>query len=1266
MEGFITDQVTASFLSTLALNVATNVGSNLIYDVGKNSGSTALANLRPKLLEKAIEKVAREFPDFENLKVNLQLWVESENLRELAVKTAANGSVDGLKSVAENFVATTDFHSGENTLQAAEQILTKFFAELLVLLNEDLAFKQDVSIELGRQTLSELRSLKTESPNLLAREDGIVPTASELEFHIRIDAARSLIKLGNPRSALTLLQQLQEEVAAKSPSTDLLFRISLYTASAHFNLEQWDEAEKRYELSLRLRPENLKALVNTASFFGHRKLSDRALTYIEKAFSISPKDTLVRAIRLLIYHDLERIHEVKEELSAADLIDTIEGQEVLGQIAFDNKDFSTAIQCYEKVLDRDSKNIQAKMLKAQALLSPIEFQFDCGRSRQSPLSTEEVDDLQKADALLTEALTEQANQDSGILKARTLLLRAGARAVLSRFDDAVVDCESVPSDSPLHFHARKSKSAILILQGKQEEGQKILADLLSSKPARIEVIIPLSDIFLNKKELDRAIELLTPFIDNEYPPEFRFAAMERLLLAYWQQNDIQSCEGIIAQLQTFNTPYDAQAYAIQAIHSLRLNEFERADKLLNDAIGLASEPSQQELLRRKLLYARAVAGKFEQALETFVELKELSAARGEIAALAAEMYGNGKSKEALFILDKFREKAGTTPGVTEIEVNVLVSIGEFEKAKTLLTELAKLEPGNYQFQIETAALAWRLGQEATARTILENIDANKFNQHAEALLRFAYCWHSLGEKEKALPLAFRARRLSMNDPQVHMAYVDLFMHCAGDLKFDTVKVDTTVTIQRENAESLNYTIVKERDGLSDSSEIDENDPLAQRLLHKTIRNKIVLREDQFGKLEYEITAIRHKYVTAYQDSLTTFTARFPDSSGLRAIEDPSLVLLFAEVERHHARVSKAQKLYESRQIGFEMAARLAGINLTDFWLASALSGFGSIQAFEGTDEARESQPRMILESDGLVLDFTALLTVIHLQLEKELIALGKPLIISQFTFDEINVALFTQLEKPTAYVGKAGDRYTLTQASTDVQSIRRSILQKVRNFIRDHASITGVSKALDENTETLRQAYDVIGRASYSSLLLATESKRCLLADDIILRQLLKEKSVNSSACLYSVLTVMLQTNVLSEEAFTEKICLLANANYRFLPVRPADLIYPLEKVHGSINRTASTMMGLLADPSIVPENAGVLAAEFLRLVYFRIVIVESRSWIVRLLLRILARRRDRARTFAVLKTAVQNLFNMMPVQAGEIYVEIETVKATSGAPDQS
>ena len=1247
-------------LLTVAGNIAVNVGSSKLYDMAKNAAFEPRA-LKAEFVSKAINAASKRYPEYEDLDAQLQQWVQSEALREFVIQVTADDAGGDFSSVVKNFVETTNFFSGNNTVGVAEEVLRFFISELQMLLQQEPEFKQDVLIEMARVILGEIRSMRAGAGSAVVLDDGIIVPESERELNCRIEAARSLIKGGNARAGLGLLAGLRDDARGKSVSTDLLFRIALYTAGAHFQLEQWTEAEKEYELATRLRPDNLKAQVNAAHFFVYRKMSGKALTYIEKAYATNPTDTLVRSVRLLVYHDLGRDQEVADDLASEDLADTIEGAETLGQIAFDKKDFACAVMNYQRVLDRDPRNLQAKILKAQALLCPIEEQFERGRSRHSQLSPEEQDSLLEAESLLSAAVEDLSKLEFGVLSARTRYLRAGVRLLLGKTDDAINDCESIPNNNSLYPFSRRYKSAILILQGKEEEGQRLLKELMREEPVRMDVVIPLADIYLGKKDFDEAVILLSALVQGIVPSEnLHFAVIERLLLAYWHLGDSDKCDELIAQLKQVDDPsFKIQASAIEALHLLRLHEYDAADRLLVNAISKSDEPRRQEQLRRKLLYARAVSGELDNAWTTYEELCEPELAKGEISTFASELYGVGRLNDALVVLEAYRKKCGPAPGITEIEINILVSVGSFEDAKALLESLSNFAPQDYHLQLEMARLAWRLGQEDVCRSIVEKIDDAKLRQNPHALLELAYCWHSLNEMEKVLPLAYRARRVGIDDPDVHRAYADLVTRCADNLKLEEAVVDSTVSLKSSKDEVVHHTIVQKRDDCSDGSEIEFSDQLAKRLIGRKLGDKIVLREDQFGKEEYEVVALRHKYVTAYQDTLNTFMTRFPDESGIRAIHDPDFVHFFAEIERHHAAVSQVQELYTNRQIGFETASRLAGIHPVDFWFGTALGG-GSIQAFEGTDEARQRQPVLIAESEELVIDLSGLLYVVQLGIEDALVALDKPILMSQFTFDELNLALFSQLDKPTLYAGKSGGKYTMEALNDESRYKRTDVIQAARAFVKSHVKLVGARKALESERSKIKEFYKVIGRGAYSSILLAADGNRCLLTDDIVLRSLLMDQHGKESACTYSLLVAMQNLNILSSEKFKDAVCALAMSGYRFLPVRAEDMIWPLEKTLGSIDRTAGVMINMMCDSVIEAAVAASVSAEFLRFVYFKVLIDERRPWIVQTLIRSLRRRRDGLRTLKLLRNSVAAAFGLMPLQAQEIYDEIAAVEATT------
>lgn len=1096
------------------------------------------------------------------------------------------------------------------------------------------------------------RSRSSEScfdPSLI--EDGIVQSSNEGVEHGIVESARLLLRTGNPRAALSTLEKLESDLS-RNATTDLRFRVSLYKACSFYQLEFWESAADHFERALSLRPENLKALVCAASFYANDEKEERAKELIDKAFVIAPSSLQVRAIRMLVYFYTGAEESIVSEFDSREMLDSVCGLEVLGQIAFCRGDYDESVKFFQAVLDREPENLQAMVMKAQSMLVPLENKLDHDFSRKTAHSQLDVEKVRNAEGQLTKAVEIQKTKEFTALSARTRLLRANARVYLERYVEAIEDCDSIPTSSDLFVAARLTKSSILVQTGHIDGGQRIYSELLGSSNPRIEVVGSLSELYLKRKDYPSVISLLTPFTEPDYDAEFRIMALERLILAYWNQGNTVQVATFIDKLKEIDMP---EAKAILALHFARCGEYDEALNLLGECLHETDGDKTQERLKRKLLYVQAISGNFDSAIDTFRSLKIPSLAKVEIETLAIEMNGAGRFADALSVLVDFRNRVGATLGITDIEISFLVEAGRVEDARKLLIDLAELEPGSVNYQLRIAMLALRTNEYSSAKAIVDRLSFDPALIEADILAKGAYVYRCLGESLRALDLAFGARMKDSGNSQMHDLFIDCFMNC--DFKFDcsVVDVNTTVVISDGTNSDKEYSIVGKRSSGASILEIEVDEELGRKLMGKCVGETVVLRDDRFGKQELRINEIRHKYVSAYQESLRVYKTRFPDSTSIRTFDDPNFVKLFSEVERFHKAGEDARASYGRKEITFEIAAAMAEMQPVRFWLG--LTGFSTcgLQAFSGNKNQYETQKGSILSSAELVLDLTAILTIVKVGVQSEVVKLGKKLITPQFILDELNAAQFQLLNRPTSYIGKVGERFTLSKPEEGPSSLLGDLVRSARKFILESTEIVGFSYARLSLSPELKDALGHLGRSASAAITVASERGSCLLIDDDPMAQLLKGEDLKVG-CVFSLLQVQAERKEMSEFRLSEIVCKLASINYRILNIRSQDLMFAFESSGGEVGEVVSNLLDSVLDPRIEPGSIAGVFAMFLRQFFFKYLDSNKRTWTLRYLLSKLTRRDDCDRILAQLKREISSEFYYMHTLKDQILHEIDCV----------
>lgn len=1217
-----------------------NVASNVVHDAGK-FGLTKLAGaFTPSAMDGAIAATLEQCGGTPKLGEYLRTWLEGQQVFDVAVSWSA-GSIVSVERLAESFMAASSPQSAEISDDQAKVIITCFLNNLAEVLRENGHFNTAVVEDIGRQTLDVGKQIlcRLEGQDSSSTADSI---KSKLET--KVGTARELLSTGNVKAAQSILVKTRDEAASAQAPIELHLDIAIQLGKCALRLEEWDAAKQEFERATRLKTDSAKGWSNLGQLHVLLNEPEDAVRCAIEAYAIEPQDPLVKAVRLAAFYLAKRWSEISPEEQDPNKVSEIESLLVIGQVAYDEGQYSDSANAYQKILDIRPSETQALLLKAQCLLRPTELRHFEAESFK--LSERESLAMSEAENLLTDAIAAFESNDYSLDRSRAYMLRAGARFFLGDLQNAVGDFDSVPNSDRMYVRAQMNKAILLSQLGDFEGARSTLKALRSSQDP--EILCLLAESYIRQKEFAEALLVLQPALehsDNDYLVE----VIERALIARRELG--QPTEDLIQRLDELESNGVASASPVKAMQFLRDNKESEAVEILKRSI--LDCPNIQETVRAKLVYAYCIANDLDAALEEYGQLSADYVAGREALHLVTALVSGGRKSDALKMLLDIRAQFGVVKGFAEHEAELLVEAGDVQKAKDIFEQLLQSFPGDYRYQLRLANLTTRLGQGTATDAILAAIDAKEMDSDPTSMMRLCYIHLFRGNTEEALQLAYKARQIGIDDPDIHLAYIDIFLRCKPSLDVTEVKEQTTVTLTRTGEEKRHYTIVPTSEPGSEY-DIVVTDVLAQKLLGKQVGQTVVLRDDGFGKLEYGIEQVRHRFVAAFQSSMSDFSARFPEAKGLTQVSDPNFAHFFASVERHDQLVQQARNWYRSAHITLEGASQVIGNSPIDFWLATTNELGSPFYARPGLEEHSQKEIHNLRGAKELVLDITSLLTLAELGILDKLDQLQITFYVSQLTLDLINHQLFDMLYEPSkSYVGKSQGRYTFGALDDQVLKHRKDLCDSIRSFITAKTQIVGSTKKLMMSDDDL-ELRNMLGRSTYSSILIAQETGKCLLADDFALTSFAESEENVAGASTLALLELMHERKLINSHDLKNHLCLLAARNYYFLPVNDELLVFPLEKSNGTVTAEAARMVDRLADPRIDLQEAARVGGQFLKLVWLRVLIPDQRTWIVELLIKALTKRRQPKPVLTVLKSIVRQQFSLMSHHADEILEMID------------
>ena len=271
--------------------------------------------------------------------------------------------------------------------------------------------------------------------------------------------------------------------------------------------------------------------------------------------------------------------------------------------------YDDASDVYRSLIDADPNDAQTHLGLGQCLL--IQAQVE-----RLPVaySKEDLARLCEAEIEADRAVELLRPTQLSALLHQALVLRAGARALLGKVDEAMGDVDEVLRKVDGHPAATFHKGLLLLRRGPASEARSWIEGIQDPE-MRSELILPLADACLESGDAEAAIELLRGSFKLEPPGREDFGRAQSLLQAEAAAG-IDDTVGPLIEVALERFPDDPALFALAAVRSSLKKDTEAAESALNKAIDLADAPFRQ-VLQGQLGRLYEGVERFKDAAEQF-------------------------------------------------------------------------------------------------------------------------------------------------------------------------------------------------------------------------------------------------------------------------------------------------------------------------------------------------------------------------------------------------------------------------------------------------------------------------------------------------------------------------------------------------------------------------------------------------------------------------------------------------------------------------
>ena len=761
-----------------------SLAASLAKDAISGSLRTALA-ARGEMLERAMSATSSIFSEVEGVETSLRKWTDSEDfVRYCEGIQAGKHFIDD--EVIASFVHIGDFYfpTEEERLATGARVVAVFLGQLLNAIyrsEEGLALHAARQESLHRETRDEIKQhteagvadLKAVLPSLIAQEISAATSGhteirdnkAHIELAQKIDLARDLIKKGKVHSAQTGLRMLIGDY--ENIPDDLRFRIVTNLGACTMAEGDQDAAIAYFNEAHALQPDSLLGIGNAALAAYLSGDQGRARELATRARELDPRDSQATHVLISVLWE-----EKSEELEA--LLDEEEWIKqdkrcgvALSRVRIRQSRFADAAELCRFLVTAEPEEAATHLALSECLLAyALGDRMDSGSGQEFVMRLREAE-LEASTAIDLLGATELRGQ-----RQEALVARARARALMGAAEDAMSDLNEVLAETAENPDALLSKGLLNLEERRPEEARAALEGTRDSDRFE-QARMPLAQAYLLSGDEGAVVEILEGTFSLEDPGWEEVRSAEMYYRAHAAVSERESELGAIEEALHLH-PDDPRLLALESVRREISNDFLGAEESLLRALDCSEGADRREIqVRLGVLYQNL--DRFSEAADFLGEDVDGHVAH-PAAILLLKCLVNGKRlREALEWARKIREQHPQPPRIAlEVEADILNLVGDVSEEIACREALCRTTKVSALDFVRLALAQFRGGRRDEALATVRDIRDSSLRQEPNWLMTLAKLKLLLGVKDY-LDTAYLARRLGINEAEVHLGYFSLFL-----------------------------------------------------------------------------------------------------------------------------------------------------------------------------------------------------------------------------------------------------------------------------------------------------------------------------------------------------------------------------------------------------------------------------------------------------------------------------------------------------------
>jgi tetratricopeptide (TPR) repeat protein len=987
----------------------------------------------------------------------------------------------------------------------------------------------------------------------------IVNNAQRADFNARIDQAAEHLKTRLPDVAIVKLNEIRRE------SWDCLSDRERYRVEANlghaYNLkDDWVKAARHFLDARKFQPDDLDAAGLEA--IAYYLLGDkyRAKKLAEQVLSENPRNE--NAI-------VAKIRSTDESVPTADLAKSIPSELAAEpQIIFAlccaasvRRELEAAVAFSRKLHQILPSDPQSKMSLGCALAN-LAIDGHVGRSEIGRAKCESM--AVEAAALLTNVLGTEGQ--SRLTRAHALYHRGLAKEVLGKPDQAEADLRAATAERPGDGELDYQLCVFFVRHDKYEQAIEHFESMQGGNTL-IDPGLMLSRLLFargNPDDQDRAEKLLLGILDASPPPcdRLTFEGLEILTRELSKSGYRTRAEEL---LETYSVRLDTCSnLSIKAEISLIAgdNESARVHALQSyESIGV-NTPTVTLYFLGKILADLSETEKATEVLKQVVD----SASSDLVGSLLLKTAW--QAKDYGFVIDfasKLRELGRATLQSRELEIVALEAINEHADALKRIDEYLESADNQRFARYLRLRKAW-IGKwleneslvtyEATQLPSLE--DCEESNPLALSVVCGVAQLLSEGvDPEAGYELAYKIVRKHFDSPEAHQCLLAVCGFGTSRSPVPKLSVDneSAVAISDCRTGEIRWCVIESDNASITRNEIGIESQLAQRLLGKTVGDRVQLNSGPLQERYGVIEEIHDKLSYRVMDSMSSWARRFDDNGFLTQFDfskpngELDVDAFFEVQQKLNEPMEAAIFMYRHQFSSIGFLANFTGRSIlqTVGYLASARETH--IQCCSGTAEERALAVKSIASHKRIVLDPTSLSTLFLLKAHTKIDKLPADVYVTASTLETLRSPrrsrhswLFSK-----RYIGFRFGAPRFEERTDEDVAKTVAELSSFIDWVAGNTTIVGGRDILSLPIQAREQWRQIFGTPMVESIGIAVARSAILCTDDPALILAATEHCAVERMWTHLFFEYLCNNGILSCEQYREFLVRLITFDYRFV-----------------------------------------------------------------------------------------------------------------------